>query len=153
MSNNVLLSLYPIEMKILFFAVFLAEVFFIVTSVESEEIAYDNLIYHDRIYYKEFPSILFSGDTKGLVEAELINGIYSGSYTQYYRSGQIRLRGRYKNGKKEGFWVSYHNNGQLHSEGYYVQGLWEGIWIDYYSNGNVRSKGIYKSGKKLLNTK
>ena len=66
--------------------------------------------------------------------------IKHGFYMKYYFSGEPRIFGAYKNGKKEGQWEGYWKNGNRAFEGTYDPGLRVGTWVQCYPNGNVRSK-------------
>jgi antitoxin component YwqK of YwqJK toxin-antitoxin module len=54
------------------------------------------LVKRDGIYYKKFSDTPFTGKT-----------------TEYYDSGQLKIKVNYKNGEREGDETSYYENGQL----------------------------------------
>ena len=40
-------------------------------------------------------------------------------------------------GKKDGPFESYYKNGQLKEKGTYKDGEWDGLWEEYYKNGQL----------------
>ena len=69
-----------------------------------------------------------------------------GYWEEYYASGQIKGKGKYKDGVKIGDWVYYHFNGKIEQKGKYTrEGLPQGKWVWYYENGDVlREENFYK---------
>ena len=94
----------------------------------------------------------------------------NGPWREYWRSGNPRTAGQFKEGKREGHWVQWFEGGQLQAEGDFVDGLrsgrwsaWhedgtpkqeihleegepEGSWIEWYSNGGIKEHGSYVRG-------
>ncbi len=66
---------------------------------------------------------------------------------EYYDSGQVKMEGPMKNGKREGEWTAYFRDGRVQSHGYFKNGERTGAATVYYSNGNMLSEGFYKEGK------
>ena len=66
---------------------------------------------------------------------------------EYYDSGQVKMEGPMKNGKREGEWTAYFRDGRVQSHGYFKNGERTGAATVYYSNGNLLSEGFYKEGK------
>jgi len=50
-------------------------------------------------------------------------------------------------GKKDGPFESYYKSGQLKKKGTYKDGEWDGLCEDYYRNGQLSEKGVYKDGE------
>ena len=67
--------------------------------------------------------------------------------TQFYNSGQVKMEGGMKNGKKEGEWTAYFPDGRVQSHGYFENGERTGAAQVFYSNGNRYQEGFYKEGK------
>jgi antitoxin component YwqK of YwqJK toxin-antitoxin module len=62
----------------------------------------------DGLYKKQYP-----GSNKIQIKAETNNGVLDGSYTEYFLNGEIRLKGKYKMGRKKGTWKYYDASGDL----------------------------------------
>jgi antitoxin component YwqK of YwqJK toxin-antitoxin module len=73
--------------------------------------------------------------------------IKDGPYLEYHESGEIKIVGEYKNGRRSGLWSSWYTNGELQSELNYSDGLENGEYKVFYQNGNLKIKGFYKNGK------
>ncbi len=78
----------------------------------------------------------------------LEDGTKVGIWTYWYKHGQRKEEGKFKNGKKEGRWTAWHKNGKKFKEGIFVNGEKEGRWTCWYQNGKKYSEGEYKNGKK-----
>jgi len=89
----------------------------------GETVKFEDLVERERLLYKKFSDVPFTGEVTG------------------------RYQGTFKDGKRDGPWVSYHDNGQLHWKGTYKDGEWDGPWVNYWDNGQLQSKKIYKNGK------
>lgn len=66
---------------------------------------------------------------------------------EYYDSGQVKMEGPIKNGKREGEWTAYFRDGRVQSHGFFKNGERTGAATVYYSNGNLLSEGFYREGK------
>lgn len=82
----------------------------------------------------------------------LAGGAKTGEWTYWYRDGEIRERGRYRDGRRTGVWSQFHRNGQIHSRG---ERSWNGEtgaaerggeWVFWYQNGVVESRGRFERG-------
>ena len=67
-----------------------------------------------------------TGITEGIVDRNITR--------EYYKSGQLKLEGVFKDGKPEGLFKTYHALGQLSSEGVYKKGKLEGTGKTYFEN-------------------
>ena len=74
----------------------------------------------------------------------------SGSFTDFYISdtSQIKLKGRYKDGKQEGKWTEWWINGQKKSEGNYKDSKLDGILTEWNNYGEKIFEATYKNGEK-----
>lgn len=64
----------------------------------------------------------------------------TGKYIEYYKDGQIKTIGYYRDGKKTGTWSTYYDNGKVDSEGYYSNGEKSGKWVEHNSEGKKIKK-------------
>ena len=67
--------------------------------------------------------------------------------TEYYESGQVRMEGAMKNGKRQGEWNAYLRDGRPWSIDVFKDGVLDGPSTVYWENGNLRWEGYYKAGK------
>ena len=67
--------------------------------------------------------------------------------TEYYESGQVRMEGAMKNGKRQGEWNAYLRDGRQWSKDVFKDGVLDGPSTVYWENGNLRWEGYYKDGK------
>jgi len=82
------------------------------------------------------------------------NGIERVKYEGYYKDGQKKKEGNYKDGKQHGKWTEWYSNGQKKSEGTFkgVVDRWgntkkDGVWTYWYENGQKKYEVTYKDGK------
>lgn len=98
--------------------------------------------HNDSTYTEYYPS----GEVK-------IKGFKSGTKpvgnrVYFYKNGEKQAEGTYENGKRTGDWNFYYENGQVSATGSYVSGKAEGEWAYYDTNGKVSSQGAFTEGKK-----
>lgn len=67
---------------------------------------------------------------------------------QFYQNGDIKMSGKFVNGKREGVWNAYFQNKQIQSSGTFKDGLRIGEAKVYFPNGQLRYKGFYDKNKK-----
>ena len=67
--------------------------------------------------------------------------------TEYYESGQVRMEGAMKKGKRQGEWHAYLRDGRPWSIDVFKDGVLNGPSIVYWENGNLRWEGNYKDGQ------
>ena len=120
---------------------------FCLTSSVGWSLEYKDLVVRDKVYYKKFTEVPFTGKVDGQFNGSFKNGKKDGSWVEYSDNGQLASKGEYKNGKEEGSWVEYSDNGKLASKGELKNGKEEGSWVYYHENGKLFSKGEYKNGK------
>jgi antitoxin component YwqK of YwqJK toxin-antitoxin module len=68
---------------------------------------------------------------------------FSGVWEIYWRSGGLKFRGTYIEGKGEGEHVCWWENGEVAQRGLVVQGRCDGIWTDFDDEGNKTLQGRY----------
>ena len=82
--------------------------------------------------------------------------IKDGLHESFYKYGQLKYRGNYKNGKldglKETFYFTSNNNpfvlhGQLESRENYKNGKRDGLYEWFSENGQLESRENYKNGE------
>jgi hypothetical protein len=61
---------------------------------------------YDGVYIRRYP-----GSDQVNIEASTKNGVLHGSYTEYYKSGEVKVQGKYKNGQKKGTWKYFSEDG------------------------------------------
>jgi antitoxin component YwqK of YwqJK toxin-antitoxin module len=66
-----------------------------------------------------------------------------GPYKEYYKDGQLKKEGFYKNDKKNGVFKEYFKSGQLKLTGFYSNGNKIRNWQGYYENGQLRTVNAY----------
>ena len=66
-----------------------------------------------------------------------------GPWTSWYRNGQRKVAGRYREDVPVGKFTWWYENGQKQAEGEYVDGEQASTWITWYPNGQKQSTGQY----------
>jgi uncharacterized protein len=75
-------------------------------------------------------------------------GERSGTWTYYYRNGNLKEVTNYTEGSITGEAVAYHPNGQLRSVLPYMNGILHGHYKSYTVNGIIESDGYFKDGRR-----
>ena len=101
--------------------------FNIVVYFEYE--GYGKRIYNDGKYY----------------EGEFKKGEKDGKGIIYYKNGQIRYKGDFKDGEFEGYGIYVVENGEYYM-GEFKKGLMNGKGILYYKNGQIKYEGDWVDG-------
>lgn len=73
----------------------------------------------------------------------LPGGIFEGEWKTYYKNGQIKAKGPFKNGKKHGKWVFYYPDGKKEQEGSFNENVLSGQWTWYYHNGQIKREEFF----------
>lgn len=68
----------------------------------------------------------------------------------YYRTDELFLEGRYKNGERHGKYTWYHKNGQIKTIGEYTSGKRSGVWEYYYTDGSLYKRVEFKDDREYL---
>ena len=87
-------------------------------------------------YPNEQPQIVRKYDKSGKCVYEM----------EYYETGQLRMEGPMKDGKRQGEWKAYLRDGRPWSIGGFKDGKMDGPSTVYWENGNLRYKGNFKDG-------
>ena len=66
---------------------------------------------------------------------------------EYYETGQVKMEGAKKNGRREGEWKAYIPDGRLQIHGFFKDNLRTGEATVWRENGNLYSEGFYNEGK------
>ncbi|RLD79608.1 MAG: hypothetical protein DRJ10_08605 [Bacteroidetes bacterium] len=89
--------------------------------------------------------------TRGWVMADGIvdkKGKRQGIWKYYFKSGKLKVLGKYKNGRRVGNWKFYYENGNKEQIGSYnKKGRPEGEWKWYFENGNILREEELTNGK------
>ena len=75
-------------------------------------------------------------------------GIYDGTFRQYYESGQLAQKGYYKNGLGQGEYIWYYEEGSIKQKVFYKDDKIEGIVTSFYPGGKIAQTVNYINGKR-----
>ena len=64
----------------------------------------------------------------------------------YYTNGNIKEKGKWKDGKQDGEWSYYDENGNIKQTGNWKDGIKEGEWV-YYVDGKILDQLTYSNGE------
>ncbi len=78
----------------------------------------------------------------------MLNGQADGMWYEWYSSGQLRFRARWREGKGHGEWEYFYENGQVRSRTVYAEDLPQGIEESYHLNGELKSEIVYVNGRR-----
>jgi antitoxin component YwqK of YwqJK toxin-antitoxin module len=67
-------------------------------------------------------------------------------YYHYYKSGAIRVRGHFLDGKQNGIQTTYYENGQVSGIYKYINGKPDSIGTEYYQSGQLKLTGNWVNG-------
>lgn len=67
--------------------------------------------------------------------------------TYFYKNGQTRAFGSYKNDLMEGKWTFYRENGQLWQIGNFKENRKHGQWLRYDKNNVLEYDNYFENGK------
>ena len=97
-------------------------------------------------YMKEDVFFNYSDKTEAQMD---IRDKKDGYYHMYYLNGRVmRLVPCNEQGLYDGTFMQYYESGQLAQKGYFKNGLEEGEFIWYYEDGKIKEKAFYKNGVK-----
>lgn len=80
---------------------------------------------------------------------QVLKDTIGGVYHEYYKNGNIKVKGVLKNGQRDGDWSFFYENGKLWSLGEYSLGQRTGASSVYYPNGVLRMEGNYLNDKQI----
>ena len=79
-----------------------------------------------------------------------VDSIKEQIWMTYYKSGALKSKINYREGRKFGRCEYFHDNGQLHSKGHYNEfEEKEGQWVYYFDDGSIQQMGAYENGLKV----
>lgn len=78
----------------------------------------------------------------GIKAKEVFTGSTS-QYTEYYKSGEVKMSGQKEKGYKEGHWSFYYEDGNLKAKGDFTRGKKSGSWRHFNTFGTVEAEGQY----------
>ena len=82
------------------------------------------------------------------VKGKVKDGKPDGKWTHWFENGQIKLEGNYKDGKPDGKLTAWYENGQIVYVINYKDGKKEGKQTSWYEGGQIKWEENYKDGKK-----
>jgi len=80
---------------------------------------------------------------EGIVDTE---GRRQGDWKEYYETGELRSKGKYKDNKRTGPWIFYYQDGKTEQEGNYRDGKPEGNWRWIHRNGQTWREEVFYEG-------
>lgn len=101
------------------------------------------------VYYgKDRPSSGYNSNSK-IEEGNYENGFKEGSWIKYFPDGKTpKLNGNYVNNRPFGSYTRYYKNGNVKEHGSFSYNTFKGVLVKYHSNGKVAYKGSYNSSGK-----
>lgn len=76
-----------------------------------------------------------------------MNGLRQGLWKEYYQTGELRSKGKYKNSRPVGEWKFYFTDKTLEITGEYnSKGQKHGEWIWFYPSGDTMNVAYYEDG-------
>ena len=89
------------------------------------------------------------GETRMLSETYYVDSLKSGSYREFFSSGNIKLMGQFELGLPAGIWRKYNTKEQQIQSYHYKNGLKHGWVYNYNENGERLISTLYKKGNLL----
>ena len=65
----------------------------------------------------------------------------------FYRSGNLKSKINFKNGKRNGLYIEYYENGKVRSKGEMISDTMNGDWKFFYHNGKKEMEGKFVFGQ------
>lgn len=96
--------------------------------------------------YSIYSEYYISGELK--LRGKKFDGKKEGEWNYYYEDGSKEAKGIYKAGKRFGSWTYYYESGVIKAEGEFITDLTDGIWIYYYESGITKTRGKLYKGQK-----
>ncbi len=88
----------------------------------------------------------FSGEVRAT--GTYLNNERSGPWTYNFRSGGVEQKGRFERGRYRGTWNWFYPDGNRWREESYFNGREDGEFVEYDERGNILTKGEYINGEK-----
>jgi len=83
-----------------------------------------------------------------IIQCYFNNGLLHGEYTSYYKkSGKLRDRHHYVNGKEQGEYTRWFRSGKIEEQRHYVNDKEDGVSSLWYKNGYLYQQRHYVNGK------
>ncbi len=82
-------------------------------------------------------------ETTGGYDGKILNG----SYTSFYVSGNLREKGKFRNGIKNGEWIAWYETGKMKEINAWRRGIKSSTSKSFDINGDLISEAKYKKGK------
>ena len=67
----------------------------------------------------------------------------------FHQNGELKMSGKFVNGKRDGEWNAYFENKQIQSSGTFKEGKRTGTAKIYFSNGQLMYEGFYENNKEV----
>ncbi len=82
-------------------------------------------------------------------EKIFIKGLLNGEWNQYFVTGKLKMKAKYRNGNIDGWVFHYYPDGTKREQGFYRHAVRNGYWKFYDKDGNLENKAYYLNGKEL----
>lgn len=115
--------------------------------VSAESYVNDKLNGKKIIYYLN--DQLEAGKMNVLSITNYVDDVRQGTFKEFYPTGKLKMTGEYLNGERIGEWIDYYNTGQVMSRVRYKRDLLHGWAYFYDKNGTQLSKTMWRDGFKL----
>ena len=113
---------------------------------------YDYLEDYVRVQYiKHGFDQKFFPNGKVMMEGNYDRGNKEGEWKSYHESGELHIRGFYKNDWFDGLYQRFHENGAPASIGNLIENDQEGEWQYFDEAGNLTEKKVFSGGEEVLN--
>ena len=74
--------------------------------------------------------------------------LYTGTHTEYYENGNVKIEMNIKNGLKDGTVTTYFEDGSTKEKSSYKEGLKHGEWVDWNASGTKIALAYFLNDKK-----
>jgi hypothetical protein len=116
---------------------------------------WEDFIARDGRVYRPDEDVPYTGwvvmrhGNEGLALCHCKHGLFHGTSTSWYQSGQKRSEHTYHKGKLSGLSTKWFENGQKMDQGNYRDGKLHGLWIFWDQRGNEIQRETYKDGLRI----
>jgi antitoxin component YwqK of YwqJK toxin-antitoxin module len=126
------------------------------TSKAYDEMLERNDIYNQQISIKEIingPMVEYYKEGQIKTTGHYKNGFLSGECKQFYQTGELHKTLNYENGKLTGVFKEFYQTGQLKESGNFINGVQVGVKKTYYDTGELQSVEYFKNGQPMRDSK
>jgi antitoxin component YwqK of YwqJK toxin-antitoxin module len=118
--------------------------------VLSEDQLPEDVFYNDNDLkpFNGICTVFYTNSDNKKEELSFENGVLNGCHTSYYKNGNIRRQGYYKNGSLDGKWIMLNEKGIRIYEVEYKNDTLSGVYKTWYATGVPRAFGTYLQNKK-----